>query len=79
MASAHSKFDDLSVFFFCVVYLNNKNVHVLIASQLSGFTCTRSLTMNSKVSIPHSENFSFIVGELEQVYPDNSLAECVNQ
>ena len=24
------------------------------ASELSGFTCTRSLTMNSKFSIPHS-------------------------
>ena len=26
----------------------------LIARELSGFTCTRSLTMNSKFSIPHS-------------------------
>ena len=52
-----------------------KNVNVLIAGELSGFTCTRSLTMNSKFSIP---NFSFIVSELVQVNPDNSLAECVD-
>ena len=40
--------------------------------------------MNSKFLIPHStascgiENFSFIVGELVRVNPDNSLAECIN-
>ena len=52
MASADSKFDDLC----CGVFnLNNKNVNALIARELSGFTCTRSLTMNSKFSIPHSE------------------------
>ena len=28
--------------------LNNKKVNALIARELSGFTCTRSLTMNSK-------------------------------
>ena len=33
--------------------LNNKNVNALIARKLSGFTCTRSQTMNSKCSIPH--------------------------
>ena len=46
MASAvNSKFDD----FFCSVFnLNNKNVNALIARELSGFTCARSLTMNSK-------------------------------
>ena len=33
--------------------LNNKNVNTLIARELSGFNCTRSLTMNSKFSIPH--------------------------
>ena len=32
----------------------SKNVNALIARELSGFTCTRSLTMNSKFSIPHS-------------------------
>ena len=43
-----------------------------------------SLTMNEKFSILHeatscgTENFSFIVSELVQVNPDNSLAECVN-
>ena len=50
MASADSKFD---VFVCSVFNLNNKNVNALIARELSGFTCTRSLTMNSKFSIPH--------------------------
>ena len=50
------------------------------ASELSGFTCTSSMTMNSKFSIPHSaascgiENFEFIVSERVQVNPDNSRA-----
>ena len=67
-----------------VLNLNNKNVKFLIALELSGFTNTRSLTMNSKFSILHSAkpravlNFSFIASELVQVNPDNSLAECVN-
>ena len=81
MVLADSKLDD----FFCSVFnLNNKNVNTLIARELSGFTCTRSLTMNSKFSIPHLAsscgigNFSFIVSELVQVSPDNSLAECVH-
>ena len=43
MASADSKFDVCSVF-----NLNNKNVNTLIARELLGFTCTRSLTMNLK-------------------------------
>ena len=67
--------------FVCSVFnLNNKNVNALIARELSGFTGTRSLTMNWKFSIPHSaalcgiKNFSFIVGELVQVNPDNSRA-----
>ena len=52
MVSADSKFDDLSVFLFCSVFnLNNKNVKALIARQLSGFICTRSLTINSKFGI----------------------------
>ena len=39
----------------CSVFnLNNKNVNAFIAPKLSGFTCTRSLTMNLKFSIPHS-------------------------
>ena len=47
MASADSKFDD----FVCRVFnLNNKNVNKLIARELSGFTCARSLTMNEKFS-----------------------------
>ena len=70
------------------MYFAKKRKHetgnTLIAHELSGFTCTRSLTMNSKFSIPHMaascgiENFEFIVSELMQVNPDNSLAECVN-
>ena len=66
----------------CSVF--NLNVNTLIARELSGFNCTRSLTMNEKFSIPHSaascgiENCSFIVSEPVQVNPDNSLAECVN-
>ena len=58
----------------------NKSVHTLIARELSGFTCTRSLTMNSKFSILHDaaecgiENFEFIVSERVQVNPDNSRA-----
>ena len=64
--------------------LNNKKVNALIARELSGFTCTRSLTMNSKFFNTARGrrvrywNFSFIVSELVQVNPDNSLAECVN-
>ena len=39
----------------CSVFnLNNKTVNALTARKLSGFTCTRSLTMNLKFSIPHS-------------------------
>ena len=50
MASADSNFDD----FCCSVFnLNNKNVNALIARELSGFTSTRSLTMNSKFSTPY--------------------------
>ena len=71
--------------FVCSVFsLNNKNVNALIAHELSGFTSTRSLTMNSKFSLPHEatlcgiENFLFVVSELVQVNPDNSIAECVN-
>ena len=55
-----------------------------MASELSGFTCTSSLTMNEKFQYrtrPPSlvlKNFEFIVSELVQVNPDNSLAKCVN-
>ena len=42
------------------------------ASELSGFTCTSSLTMNeAECGI---ENFEFIVSERVQVNPDNSRA-----
>ena len=50
------------------------------ARELSEFTCTHSLTMDEKFSIPHEaascgiENFSFIVSEWVQVNPDNSRA-----
>ena len=67
--------------FVCSVFnLNNKSVNALIARELSGFTCTRSLTMNSKFSILHDaaecgiENFEFIVSERVQVNLDNSRA-----
>ena len=50
------------------------------ASELSGFTCTSSLTMNEKFQYrtrPSSallKNFEFIVSERVQVNPDNSRA-----
>ena len=75
----------LTIFVCSVFNLSNKNVNALIARELSGFTCTRELTMNSKFSIPHEaascgiENFEFTVSELlQEVNPDNSLAEYVN-
>ena len=42
----------LTIFVCSVFNLNNKNVNALVAHELSGFTCTCSLTMNSKFSIP---------------------------
>ena len=48
------------------------------ASELSGFTCIRSLTMNEKFQYrtrrPRAalKNFEFIVSERVQVNPDNS-------
>ena len=75
MASADSKFDD-----FCLQCIQ---FDALIARELSEFTCTRSLTMNEK--FPHSADScgveisrQFVVSELEQLNPDNSLAECVH-
>ena len=53
------------------------------ASELSGFTCTRSLTMNSKFQYrtrPPSavlKNSEFIVSERVQINPDNSRAMSV--
>ena len=45
----------------CSIFnLNNENVKALLARELSGFTCTRLLTMNSKYSY---WSFSFIVSE----------------
>ena len=71
---------NLTIFARSVFNLNNKKVNALIARELSGFTCTRSLTMNSKFfnTARGRRNFSFIVSELVQVNPDNPLAECVN-
>ena len=51
MALADSKFEHL---LYSVFNLNNKSVNTLIARKLSGFTCTRSLTMDAKFSIPLS-------------------------
>ena len=62
---------------YSAVYLQ---VNALIARELSGFTCTRSLTMNEKFQYrtrPPSavlKNFEFIVSERVQVNPDNSRA-----
>ena len=53
------------------------------ASELSGFTCTSSLTMKEKFQYrtrPPSavlKNFEVIVSELVQVNPDNSRAMSV--
>ena len=53
------------------------------ASELSGFTCTSSLTMDEKFQYrtrPPSavlKNFKFIVSERVQVNPDNSRAMSV--
>ena len=50
------------------------------ASELSGFTCTSSLTINEKFQyrtrLPSAvlKNFEFIVSERVQVNPDNSRA-----
>ena len=44
-----------------VFSLNNKNVNALISRKLSGFTYTRSLTMNLKFSILHSAVLKFLV------------------
>ena len=68
----------MTIFACSVFNLNNKKVNALIARELSGFTCTRSLTMNEKFFNTALGNFSFIVIELAQVNPDNSLGECVN-
>ena len=51
------------------------------ASELSGFTCTSSLTMNEKFQYRTRrpcavlKNFEFIVSERVRVNPDNSRAE----
>ena len=47
-------------------------VIVLITRELSGFTCTRSLTMNLKFLIPHEAAECGIVSKQVQVNPDNS-------
>ena len=48
------------------------------ASELSGFTCTSSPTINEKFQYrtrpPVLKNFEFIVSERVQVNPDNSRA-----
>jgi len=75
---------NLKIFACSVFNLNNKKVNALIARELSGFTCTCSLTMNSKFfntargCLVRYWNFAFVLSELVQVNPDNSLTECVN-
>ena len=46
------------------VNLNNRNVSALIARELSGFSCTRLLKMNSKFSIPREA----LIRRLQVVY-----------
>ena len=54
------------------------HVNALNGRELSGFTCTNSLTMNEKFQYrtrtPSAvlKNFEFIVSERVQVNPDNS-------
>ena len=58
----------LTIFVCSVFNLNNKNVNALIARELSGFTFTRLLTVNSKFSIPPSASSCGIeIRELVQV------------
>ena len=59
---------------------NKKNVNTLIARKLSGFTCTRSLTINSNFQyrtrqslLQYLNYFSLIVSELVQVNPDTVI------
>ena len=67
---------------FCSYHILTSSVYRLMhsASELSGFTCTSSLTMNEKFQYrtrPLSavlKNFEFIVSERVQVNPDNSRA-----
>ena len=73
IASADSMFD----YFICSVFnLNNENVNALIARELSGFTCTRSLTIKSKFSIPHSAKRDKV---LSRNLPSHETKDCVIQ
>ena len=74
---------DESSYLFIVSMLGSEwNIYRLThsASELSGFTCTSSLTMNEKFQYrtrsPSAvlKNFEFIVSEIVQVNPDNSRA-----
>ena len=70
----------------CTVYIYIHRTYSVIyrlthlASELLGFTCTSSLTMNEKFQYrtrrPRAvlKNFEFIVSERVQVNPDNSRA-----
>ena len=80
VSSAH-KHDILNVLKWASASWNDSNYRLThSASELSGFTCTSSLTMNEKIQYrtrPPSAvswNFKFIVSELVQVNPDNSRA-----
>ena len=44
-------------------------VNALIARELSGLTCTRSLKMHSKFSIPHSAKPRVVLKLLSQAIP----------
>ena len=52
---------NLAISLCSVFNLNNKNVNALIARELPGFTCTRSLTINSKFSIKPRAVLKFLV------------------
>ena len=63
-----------------IIIIAYLQVNALIARELSGFTCTSSLTMNEKFQYrtrrPRAELkiFEFIVSEPVQVNPNNSRA-----
>ena len=60
---------------FCSVFnLNNQNVNTLIAREFSIGIYLHSFTNNG---LTRDFNCKFIVSELVQVYPDNSLSQCV--
>ena len=79
-SSGNLKTCENNMIFSRMKYMDYLQVKALIARELSGFTCTSSLTMNEKFQYrtrPPSavlKNFEFIVSERVQVNPDNSRA-----